>query len=786
MKALKYFVSALAALMMFVGCEELGNLIPNLTSVTLSNDELTFDAEGGSETVKVTSPLAWSAKSSESWVKISPASGEGSTEKVEVTVTVEANSGEARDAEVEFSVGQGDPVVLTVSQEANAGEPENPNDPENPENPEDPTEPELTIADIPALKADTVITISGQAAATYARGFILSDGKANVLVYEQESAATNPAFGANLTVEGKVAAYGGHNQLSEAKVTVGEVAEFTLPEPVVYTAANIAEVKENKSPVLIQYEGVLSVSGNYYNIKIDGADVQGSVAYPKADLAATLKDNNGAKVKVTGYFVGMTGSDKYVSTMATEVDILESGAPIDYEKAPEKTVAEFLAAADKDTYYKLTGTVSNFNPEYCSFDLTDESGTIYVYSVNNKADWKDKIVDGGTVVLAGKYDYYENKEDASKSKHEVVNAQILSFKEAEEKPAEPVVATVAEFLAAAESADVWYKLTGKITKLTNTEYGNFTIVDDSGSVLVYGFTAKQVEKNDKSFASLNLKEGDIVTLIGTRSSFNGTAQVGGPAYYVSHEAGEAPEDPETPAEPIKATVAEFLAAEVGNQPYELTGVISNLTNTTYGNFDLVDETGKVYVYGLTAAKAESNDKSFASLGLKEGDTVTLIGTRAVYNETPQVGGPAYYVSHEPGEAPETPEEIADEVIKIADIIAAKGWTANQNLEDGVEFQLNDNISITLTKVSTSDSNFNVKDPGLRWYKSDKLTFKATKAMAEIKLITYGGASYSKPATADKGTMDSTGLVWTGDASEVTITADGSQLRVSEIKITYKK
>ena len=100
-----------------------------------------------------------------------------------------------------------------------------------------------------------------------------------------------------------------------------------------------------------------------------------------------------------------------------------------------------------------------------------------------------------------------------------------------------------------------------------------------------------------------------------------------------------------PAGPVVATVAEFLAAEVGDTEYQLTGVIEGTYNTTYGNFYLNDGTDKVLVYGLTATKVEKNDMSFASLGLRDGDTVTLIGTRAVYNEKPQVGGPAYYVSH---------------------------------------------------------------------------------------------------------------------------------------------
>ena len=100
-----------------------------------------------------------------------------------------------------------------------------------------------------------------------------------------------------------------------------------------------------------------------------------------------------------------------------------------------------------------------------------------------------------------------------------------------------------------------------------------------------------------------------------------------------------------PAGPQVVTVAEFLAAAVGDKEYQLTGVMSGTYNTTYGNFYLEDETGKVLVYGLTKTKVSENDKSFASIGLRDGDTLTLIGTRADYNGTAQVGGPAYYISH---------------------------------------------------------------------------------------------------------------------------------------------
>ncbi len=197
--------------------------------------------------------------------------------------------------------------------------------------------------------------------------------------------------------------------------------------------------------------------------------------------------------------------------------------------------------------------------------------------------------------------------------------------------------SVADFLAA-EVGTSLYKLTGKVANLQAGDYGNFDLVDATGSVYVYGLTATQVSKNDKSFPTLGIKEGDIVTLIGTRADYKGTAQVGGPAYYVSHEGHKT------------ATVAEFLAAATGDTWYQLTGTITNLQTGDYGNFDLVDETGSVYVYGITVAPVAKNDKSFPKLGLKEGDKVTLIGKRADYKGTPQVGGPAYYISHEAGSA----------------------------------------------------------------------------------------------------------------------------------------
>ena len=78
---------------------------------------------------------------------------------------------------------------------------------------------------------------------------------------------------------------------------------------------------------------------------------------------------------------------------------------------------------------------------------------------------------------------------------------------------------------------------------------------------------------------------------------------------------------------VKASVAEFLAAAVGDTQYRLTGVITNIANATYGNLYLRDFSGETYVYGV---------KDFKDKGLKVGDIITIVGKRAEYKGTPQV------------------------------------------------------------------------------------------------------------------------------------------------------
>ena len=132
-----------------------------------------------------------------------------------------------------------------------------------------------------------------------------------------------------------------------------------------------------------------------------------------------------------------------------------------------------------------------------------------------------------------------------------------------------VTATIDEFLKAEPCDTVWYKLTGTITDIESDVYGNLTVKDETGQVYIYGLTAEgPLDSNDKSFSSLGLREGDILTLATVRGEHRGEAQGGGtdtPAYYISHKEGEDPgTDPDWPglkSDPYQSGWLELPAVE---------------------------------------------------------------------------------------------------------------------------------------------------------------------------------------------------------------------------------
>ena len=195
-----------------------------------------------------------------------------------------------------------------------------------------------------------------------------------------------------------------------------------------------------------------------------------------------------------------------------------------------------------------------------------------------------------------------------------------------------IIQATAEQINAAADGETLYRLTGVVKSIANGKYGNIYISDYTGEVYVYG--TYDAEGNRFDAFTTPVKEGDIVTVCGVKTSYNDSPQMKNVT--VENHIQVAP-----------VTVAEFLAApEASDVYYSLTGTVSGLDKAgAYGNVYITDDTAEVYVYGLLTGWGGPK-KEFATLvekaGLAEGDVINIVGVRSAYNGTPQVDS-AFFV-----------------------------------------------------------------------------------------------------------------------------------------------
>ena len=179
---------------------------------------------------------------------------------------------------------------------------------------------------------------------------------------------------------------------------------------------------------------------------------------------------------------------------------------------------------------------------------------------------------------------------------------------------------------------------------TKTTYVDGEAFDPTGLVVTATLTDDSTEPIDVALVDWTF---DPATLLKGQTSVDVTAtynSVSSAAYEVT---GLIVNDIPT------KTVAEFIAA--GGTRCYLEGIVSNITNTTYGNFDLTDASGKIYVYGCLNAAGES--QKFADLGVKNGDKIKVIADEyELYGGTKDEAKNVQYVSH-----------ISAATITIADI-----------------------------------------------------------------------------------------------------------------------
>ena len=355
------------------------------------------------------------------------------------------------------------------------------------------------------------------------------------------------------------------------------------------------------------------------------------------------------------------------------------------------------AESDKEVYIK--GYITAITEEYTTnfgngtFEISDNKGggnkfTFYrgLYLGNKKYTSKDtQIKVGDEVIIYGKVvNYRGNTPETVQGSAFLYSLNGVTAGGNGDEPqgeakgtgtledpfnAAGAIAYAKEVGDKESDKDIYIK--GKVSTIAEqygTEFGNASFyISDDGEPVGEFYVYRALYLGNKKYTTGDLlKKNDEVIICGKVYNFKGNTPetVQGKAYLYSlngkTEGSDTPTPP-TPSGDAKAvTIAEFNAAEESTDVwYQLTGTVKNLKDgDQYGNFDIEDETGSVYVYGLLAEKGGEKKKFqdlVAAKGIKENSKITIIGNRGSYNGKIEVTN-AYFVSIEGGggETPDNP------------------------------------------------------------------------------------------------------------------------------------
>lgn len=365
----------------------------------------------------------------------------------------------------------------------------------------------------------------------------------------------------------------------------------------------------------------------------------------------------------------------------------------------------------------------------------------------------------------------------------------------------------------ASSAET-YAITGYITdvfdKISNGQQSFWLSDNNDGQKMVQAYWANLPEGVEKFVAGSKVKiTGKLIKFVKTEGAEPITEIKNADVEIL--EAGT--DTPEPPAGEVQhITIAEFLSKADTQTTYELTGIVKNIVNTTYGNFDLVEGDATIFIYGLL--DKEGNGKNFESMGISEGDEVTLTGVYVDYNGKAEIKN-AQFVSLKKGEGtgeeeetPDTPSEDNTFAGADATVVMSEAYS---ECTEGSSVKA---TPITFDAVQVSfDQNGGKNAPMYYWnekadfctvrmYAMNAMTVTSDKQIAKIviKCAAPGsGKNYNgnNEMTTTAGSIqkaeDNVMIVVDGiNQKEVTITNDftqnsgGTQLRIHSMGVYYVK
>lgn len=311
---------------------------------------------------------------------------------------------------------------------------------------EEPEYQKMTVAEAQAAAANTLVIVEGTVVAVNGNSAVIGDETGYIFCYKTNTYTDNAemAVGDKTSVEGKLSAYGGFNQINEAKAAKLGTVEFTYPEPTIMTGADLDSWITEPEIDYIQVRGVLAISGNYYNVNVDGATTAiGSIVYPSDALKEQL--SNGSTYDLTGFAMYVSGS-KYVNIVVTEAKLVgQEVEKKDIANTPETayTVAEahaIILDTDNDlsqtVYVKgkvsRVQSVKNNNAIYFISDdgtETDELEIYQGYGIGGEdITTEDYLKPGDEVIVYGTLTVYQDVHEFNKgSKIYSLNGEITGI-----------------------------------------------------------------------------------------------------------------------------------------------------------------------------------------------------------------------------------------------------------------------------------------------------------------------------------------------------------------------
>ena len=555
----RYILGVLLSAFLLTGCSDDDTAVGKLDTLQLDETFLTIPVTGGSVSVVLTATTDWQFENAfdldsknkkvlpvPTWLTASQTSG-GAGQHI---ITFHADASDAgREAMIEILVG-GVKQFLVVRQGSLEAA-------------------SATCAEIIAGPDSKTYLVTGTVTAiantTYGNWY-LNDGTGEVYVY------------GTLDKDGKT------KNFSSLGIEIGDVVTVSGPKTTYQgTTVELVDVTVHKIT-----KALLKVEGTEATVGVGGADFEVKVAYKGSgaffDIAEdakswvsylstkyiagvkTIFEQNPADTAVFKFNAAPNTGDsrKGVITFSSfsgknRTDIVytikQDAFTLPHGKNPDDpfTVAEAIAKCqeigantDGEIYY-AKGTISKIEEISTSygnatFIITDGQGKeLKCYrskSLNNeKFVSEDEIAVGYEVVICGKLKNYNGDTPEFDQ-----GCYIYSLKKgsggqgATEGADGSKIVTVAEFNAAAESNDVWYQLTGTVTNLKDGDkYGNFDLVDSTGSVYVYGVLSEkggQKKLFQELVAAKGIKNGSTITIVGVRGSFDGKIEVLN-AYFIS-------------------------------------------------------------------------------------------------------------------------------------------------------------------------------------------------------------------------------------------------------------